>query len=95
MPLTEISVCVGQSSLILRFGKFDRVRISDVQHDLVALLGYLVTDAVDDQRFGVTFRHADDHIVQQRPVQAVLGFEFFAVVRPREGGVSASTATLI
>lgn len=55
------------------------MRISDVEHELVALHRRPVTDARDDERFGERGDDAFDHVGDELTVQAVSGFRLAGI----------------
>ena len=63
---------------------FHGVGISDVEHDLIALLGYFPADARDHQALFETFGNADDHVVKERSVKTVFRLGVVFLVRSRK-----------
>ena len=57
------------------------MRITQVHHELLALLLHSVTDAVDFELFLKAFGNADDHVVHKRPCQSVERAVLLLIVR--------------
>ena len=58
--------------------------VANRQHQVLALLLGLVTDALNFERLLVPFSHADDHVGQQRTGQAVQRLALLFVIGPRD-----------
>src|SRR5690606_1159637 len=63
----------------------DGVREAEAQLEVLALHLAAEADAVDLQVAGVTLRHADDGVLDQRAGEAVLGALLAGVALPRDG----------
>ena len=64
-------VGILHDELILRQTGHGHERVTQVQHELIALLDCLIADADDHQHLLIALGHTDDHIVQQRAGQTV------------------------
>src|SRR2546421_7120184 len=71
-----------------RWLNFDRMGVTNLDHQALAHLGSAVTDAMDFQLFCIPIRHSNNHVVDERTIKTMLRLVLFAIGRTSDCQIS-------